>query len=134
MSFLDNLESNLKSLEAQDEAMDQREQENRNAARAQNLAVAPWAEKLKQSAFTEELLRQATRIGFGMRIKVRITWIGTTLRLEAASRRLDLQPGPEGVVAVFFEGPAEVHRQPVDLDKEPAGTFARQWLERTESH
>jgi hypothetical protein len=125
MSFLDNLESNLKSLESQEEAQEQRERERlrRSGAREQALAEAPWAEKLKKSAFTADLLRQATRIGHAQRILVRPTWIGTTLRLDAGERRLELRPTPEGIAAVFQTGAQE----PVDLEGK-AEDLVRRWL------
>jgi hypothetical protein len=127
MSFLDNLENNLKSLESHEEARDPREQQNREAARARTLAAAPWADRLKNGPFTKELMGQATRIGFSKRMKVRMSWIGTTLRLEAGDRRLDLEPGADCVTARFFENQQPVSAQPVDLDA-PAEALARQWL------
>ena len=127
MSFLDNLESNLKALESREEAQDQRERQNRAGQRAEALAAAPWAEKLKKAPFTEELLRQATRLGYAGRVKVRPTWIGTTLRLEAGTRRLELRPTAGGVLAVFLEEQKELTSQPVNLDGN-AETLAHQWL------
>jgi hypothetical protein len=127
MSFLDNLENNLKSLESREEGADPREQQNRAAERARILAAAPWADRLKNGPFTRDLLAQATRIGFSKRLKVRISWIGATLRLEAGDRRLDLEPGPDGVTGRFFENQQAVSAQPVDLDA-PAEALARQWL------
>jgi len=126
MSFLDNLESNLKSMEARDEAQGGRTQQDRAAERAQALAIAPWAEKLRKGAFTEELLRQATRLGHARRTKVRISWIGSVLRLEAAERRLELRPTPEGIVAVFAEGQVEQKTRPVDLEGS-AEALVREW-------
>jgi hypothetical protein len=127
MSFLDNLESNLKSLETREEARDARALQNRDKDRAQALAVAPWAEKLKQSAFTQELLRHVTRMGHAMRTKVRISWIGSTLRLEAAEQRLELRPTTTGITAVFTGEQKEPQSQPVDLEGS-AEALARQWL------
>jgi hypothetical protein len=122
MSFLDNLESNLKNLENRDEQQSRREHEDRAEARRRALAAAPYVEQLKQGAFTKELLSHATRIGFGMRLKVRPSWIGGTLRLEAGERRLELRPTPEGIEAVL-DGKAR------KLDPcEKAEALAREWL------
>jgi hypothetical protein len=51
VSFLDNLENSLKSLDTQDERAADRgsQKEKRDAERAQALAIAPWAEQLKPS-------------------------------------------------------------------------------------
>ena len=100
----------------------------RQAERASAQAAAPWAEELKKGAFTVELLKQATRIGFSQRIKVHIAWLGTTLRLEARERRLELRPTATGVVAVYLEGAVETHSEPLDLAGDPAA-LVRQWLE-----
>ena len=66
MSFLDNLENNLKSLESQEEGKESAERaaRTRDAQRASAQAVAPWAEQLKKGPFTAELLKQAARVGF----------------------------------------------------------------------
>src|ERR1035441_7101078 len=105
MSFLDNLENNLKSLESQEEGKGdaERQQRDRENRRASAQAAAPYAEELKKGPYTAELLKQATRIGFGMRLKVHIAWIGTTLRLEAREKRLELRPTESGVVAAYLE-------------------------------
>jgi len=127
MSFLDNLENNLKSLESREEKQDGREQRQREAERARALAAAPWAETLKTSPFAQELMRQATRLGFTRRMKVRMAWIGATLRLEAGEQRLELAPTAEGVEAAFFQGQERVENTPVDLDGDAAALAAR-WL------
>lgn len=127
MSFLDNLENNLKSLESQDQAHDGREHVNRAAERTRALAAAPWADRLKNGPFTSELLRHATRLGFAKRTKVRMSWIGTTLRLEAGERRMDLQPTADGVVAAFSDNQNPVRTLPVDLDGS-AEDLASVWL------
>jgi hypothetical protein len=123
MSFLDNLENNLKSLESQDEAAANktRERQQRETDRARSLAVAPWAEKLKQSTFAAELLKKATLAGHKLRTKVYISWIGSTLRLEAKERKLELRPTSEGVVAVVLENNSELMTQPVELGGDPEG-------------
>jgi hypothetical protein len=129
MSFLDNLENNLKSLESAEQHRDERErrQRDRSAERAEALAAAPWAEELKKGPFTTELLKQATRIGFSFRMKVNIVWMGTTLRLEARERRLELRPTASGVVAAYSEGGQEQRSEPVDLKGDPAA-LVRGWL------
>lgn len=131
MSFLDNLESNLKALESRDEAAAPSEAEKRrrdnDAALAR--AAAPFADRLKRAPFTSELLKHATRLGFAARTKVHIAWLGTTLRLEARERRLELRPTPEGVLAVFLEDGQERRTRPLDLDSN-AEELAREWLAR----
>jgi len=127
MSFLDNLESNLKSLESREEADEVRVRGERASLRAQALAIAPWADQLKNSAFTQDLVRHTTRIGHGLRTKVRIAWIGTTLRLEAGPRRLELRPEREGIVAAFLDDGKELRSRPVDLGSN-AEELAREWL------
>src|SRR3982750_3531172 len=94
MSFLDNLENNLKSLESNEQGSDAAEQQHRarERNRAEAQAAAPYAEELKKSPFTAELLKQAARIGFEKRTKVHVAWLGSTLRLEARERRLGTRP------------------------------------------
>ena len=79
MGFLDNLESNLKSLESNEErnADAHRDARNRASDKAKALASAPFADALKTGAFTHDLLAHATRIGFSQRTKVQPTWLGT---------------------------------------------------------
>jgi hypothetical protein len=125
MSFLDNLENNLKSLESRDESNDAAENQRRarERERAEAQAAAPWAEELKKGPFTTELLKQAARVGFEKRIKVHVAWIGSSLRLEAREQKLELRPTASGVQAVYPDGRAE----PVDL-KGSAEAFIRAWL------
>jgi hypothetical protein len=129
MSFLDNLENNLKSLESQDEGREgaerQQQERERNWAGAQ--AVAPYAEQLKKGPYTEELLKQAARIGFSMRTKVHVAWLGSTLRLEARERRLEFRPTPSGVVAVEIDQNRETRVEPIDLAGSPEDLL-RRWL------
>jgi hypothetical protein len=128
MGFLDNLESDLKNLEKSNERESSAgERSRRERERAQAVAAGPFAEELKNSAFTMGLLDHATRIGFGQRMKVNITWLGTTLRLDARERRLELKPTPSGVVAVFSESGEELSTTPVDLKSDPE-KLARYWL------
>jgi hypothetical protein len=130
MSFLDNLENNLKSLESQEEGKEAAERAARTRAseRANAQAAAPWAEELKKGPFSAELLKQAARVGFSLRQKVHIAWLGTTLRLEARDRRLELRPTARGVLAAYLENGVETRSEPLDL-KSDAGDFVRRWLE-----
>jgi len=130
MSFLDALENNLKSLEKQDErdpvrAAEIRKQREDDRTRA--LATAPVAEQLRSGKFTVALLDHATRIGHSQRTKVQITWIDTALRLQAKERRLDLQPSPDGVTAIFSEDGSETKRRKIDLSGDPEA-LASEWL------
>lgn len=126
MSFLDNLENNLKSLESRDEA-DTRVHRRRESDQHRVRAIAPWAEKLKNGDFARKLMQQATRAGFQLRTKIHIAWIGPVLRLEGRQQRLELQPTPDGVVAVMFRGEEEVRRKPVDLESDPE-SLVREWM------
>jgi hypothetical protein len=129
MSFLDDLENNLKSLESHEEGNEEafRQQRARATQRASAQAVAPYAEELKKGAYTAELLRQAARMGHAMRVKVHIAWLGATLRLEARDRRLELRPTPQGVLAVWIENNRDARTQPVDLKGQP-DELLREWL------
>jgi hypothetical protein len=122
MSFLDNLENNLKALESLESGgLDDRKR--REAERERAIASAPWAERLKNSPYIGKLMRDLTRAGFSRRMKVHFVWIGRTLRLEAMGERVELQPTPNGVEAVFPE-----HRVPVDLQGEPDALIG-EWME-----
>src|ERR1700683_3173989 len=104
MSFLDNLENNLKALERQDEKDPEKlkhEHERREAERTAALLRAPHAETLKNSQFTMDLLAQCRSIGHGQRVLVQFPWLGETLRLDAKTKRMELVPTAEGIVAVF---------------------------------
>ena len=129
MSFLDNLENNLKSLESQEEGKDDAERQHREREnqRASAQAAAPYAEELKKGPYTAELLKQAARVGHGMRVKVHIAWLGSTLRLEARERRLELRPTRDGIVAVYLESNQETRTQALDLKGNPE-ELVRQWL------
>lgn len=129
MSFLDNLENNLKSLESREEGNDAAalERRARERERANAQAAAPHAEELKKGPFTAELLKQATRVGFEKRTKVHIAWLGSTLRLEARERRLELRPGATGIQAVYLEDGNETRSEPLDL-KSSAEDLVRRWL------
>jgi hypothetical protein len=126
VSFLDNLENNLKSLESRDEAdstVHQRRESDQHRARA----IAPWADKLKNGEFAKKLMQQATRAGFQIRTKIHIAWIGPALRLEGRQQRLELQPTSDGVVAVMYRGDEEVGRKPVDLESDPE-SLVQEWI------
>ena len=130
MSFSDNLENSLKNLESHDErdaAGGSQSRQRRQAQRANVLASAPHAEKLRTGKFTSGLMTHATRIGHGLRTKVNIIWLGSTLRLQAREHRLDLRPTPEGVFAHFFVGEKETRKETVDLSGNPE-KLAREWL------
>ena len=122
MSFLDNLENNLKALESLESGgLD--DSKRREAERERAVAAAPWAERLKNAPYVKTLMRDLTRAGFQRRMKVNFVWIGRTLRLEALDQRLDLEPTPGGIEAVFPD-----HRQAVNLDRAP-DELIREWME-----
>ena len=129
MSFLDDLENNLKSLESSEQGKDDAERAHRarESERAQSQAVAPFAEQLKKSPFTAELLTQAARVGFSLRTKVHIAWLGSTLRLEARDKRLELRPTSKGIVAGYIENGKETRTDPCDLQGNPED-LVRRWL------
>jgi hypothetical protein len=129
MSFLDNLENSLKSLESSEQGKDdaERAHRERESERAQAQAAAPYAEMLKTSPYTAELLTQAARVGFRMRTKVHIAWLGSTLRLEARDKRLELRPTPLGIVAGYIENGQETRTEACDLNGS-AEDLIRQWL------
>ena len=130
MSFLDNLENNLKSLESQEQGKEDaaRQQRARESERTQAQAAAPHAEALKKGPYTAELLSQASRIGHALHTKVQIAWIGTTLRLEARERRLELRPTATGINAVYLENNQELRSEPLDQRGNPEDLL-RPWLE-----
>ncbi len=102
MSYLDNLESNLKALERLEEQDPERQKElaeRRESERAAALAVAPVAEALKSGPFTDHLLAACRVLGHQRRTLIRTTWLQSTLRLETREKRLDLVPTPGGVEA-----------------------------------
>jgi hypothetical protein len=129
MGFLDNLENDLKNLESSEQGKDDAERAHRarQSDRAQAQAVAPFAEQLKDSPFTAELLKQAARVGFALRTKVRVAWLGSTLRLEARDKQLELRPTPQGIVAAYSENGLETRTEPCDLNGS-AEELVRRWL------
>ena len=131
MSFLDNLENNLKALENREEKDPEkvkRDQERREAERNAALLRAPHVEALKNSAFTSELLAQCRTIGHGQRVLVQFTWIGESLRLDAKAKRMELIPTTEGITVVFWEDGAETGRATADPRADVAAALARRWL------
>jgi hypothetical protein len=126
MSFLDNLENNLKSLESREEK-DPAEQERREQKRNLARATAPWAAKLKAAPFTQALFEQATVAGHRLRTKVYMSWLDDVLSLQAKERKLELRPTPGGIMAAFIEADREERLQPLDLDSDPAALI-QQWL------
>jgi hypothetical protein len=62
-----------------------------------------------------------------MRTKVYIAWLDDSLRLDARERRLELNPTPEGIDAVFCENGKEIRRTRIDLTGNPE-ELAREWL------
>src|SRR5260370_41703379 len=126
MSYSDNLENNLKALESQQER-DPNEHLKRQEQRNRVLAVAPWAEKLKESPFTQDLMAHATRAAFGVRAKCYITWLQTTLRLEVREKRLELRPTPGGILAVGLENGSAVRAEPPDLASKPE-ELVKHWV------
>jgi hypothetical protein len=83
---------------------------------------------LKNSAFTSALLTECRAVGHGQRVLVKFTWIGEKLRLDAQSKRLELTPTAEGIVAVSSIDGVEVGRSPVDPQADDAAALARHWL------
>jgi hypothetical protein len=131
MSFLDNLESNLKALESRSERDPEalaREAAARDAARSVALEIAPYAEALRNGPFKDGLLTACRDIGHRGRILVRPVWIDSTLRLEAGAKKLELRPTPSGVLAVFFDGGREQENTLIDLSSDPV-QLAERWLE-----
>jgi hypothetical protein len=59
-------------------------------------------------------------------------WLGTTLRLEAREKRLELRPTPEGIVAAYLENGTETKVEPLDLKTDPE-VLVRQWLQATDA-
>jgi hypothetical protein len=131
MSYLDNLESNLKALESRTEKDPEalaREAAAREAARSQALEIAPYAEALRNGPFVNGLLTACRDIGHRRRTLVRPVWVNSTLRLEAGAKKLELRPTSAGVLAVFFEGAKEQESIPIDLSGDPV-KIAEKWLQ-----
>lgn len=130
MGFLDNLENTLKANESREErdpVQMRRNQKQAEDERARAKAAQPYAEELRNGKFTADLLNEVSRISHGLRTKVYITWIGTTLRLEAREHRLELTPGPDSVTAVTSVDGKPTGNQSIDLKKSPKA-LAEKWL------
>lgn len=130
MSFLDNLENNLKALESREEndpTRAGREAAAREKNRIEALARAPHAEALKTSEFTDQFLTACRVLGHGQRTLVQFTWLGEVLRLDAKEKRLELRPTIKGVEAVYFVAGQETKRSPLNL-KGSAEKLAKTWL------
>ena len=91
----------------------------RKATRSVAFQIGPHAEALRNGPFKDGLLTACREIGHRRRILVRPVWIDSTLRQEAAAKKLDLRPTPSGVLAVFFEGDRELDSTPIDLSSDP---------------
>ena len=126
MSFLDNLENSLKSLESREEKNGS-EQQRRTAEQAASKASAPWAEKLRKSEYTQQLFEQAAVTGHRLRTKIYMSWMDSTLRLEAKGRAMELRPTPAGIVSVFLEPDGKVKTEPLVLEGNPRELLQR-WL------
>ncbi len=130
MGFLDNLENNLKADENRQERASRDRGDRRRTTQdpATAAATATYAESLRKSKFTSDLLDYAVRIGHAHRVKIYMTWIGATLRLEARERKLELVPGPAGIEARFYEANEPTASEPVDLNGN-GHELAERWLQ-----
>jgi hypothetical protein len=131
MSFLDNLENDLKALENREERDPEkvrRDQQRREADRTAALLRAPHVEALRTSPFTSELLTQCRAIGHGLRVLVQFTWLGEGLRLDAREKRMDLTPTTEGIAAVLSLNGEEIGREIIDPTVDDPAALARRWL------
>jgi hypothetical protein len=131
MGFLDNLENDLKALERQEERDPEkikREQERREADRTAALLRAPHVDALKNSPFTMELLTQCRTLGRAQRVLVQFTWLGEMLRLDAKTKRMELTPTADGIVATFFENGDEAGQAAIDPQADDAAALAKRWL------
>jgi len=131
MSFLDNLENNLKALESREQKDPEalaREAAAREANRSLALAVAPYSEALRNGPFKDGLLTACRELGHRRRMLVRPVWVESTLRLEAGTKRLELRPTPNGVLAVTFIDGKEHESTPIDLSSDPV-KLAEKWLD-----
>lgn len=135
MGFLDSLEGDLKNLESaaeRDPAEAARRRAARDAERAAARASASHAEQLRTSKFTAELLNQAVLLGRSRRLMIRVTWMGSSLRLEAREHRLELRPTANNVEAHFLRGSTETECHAVDFSLNPED-LAKRWLDSVSS-
>ena len=131
MSYLDNLENNLKALENQEQRDPEkvtRERERRDVERNAAMLRAPHVEALKTSPFTSELLTECRIIGRGQRVLVQFTWLDEVLRLDAKPKRMELTPTSDGIIAVFSENGSETARVNVNPQTDNAESLAKSWL------
>jgi len=131
MSFLDNLENNLKALESREQKDPEalaREAAAREANRSLALAIAPYSEALRNGPFKDGLLTACRELGHRRRMLVRPVWVESMLRLEAGTKRLELRPTPTGVLAVTFINGQEHESTPIDLLSDPV-KLAVKWLD-----
>jgi len=131
MSFLDNLENDLKALENREERDPEqikRERERRESERTDALLRAPHAEALRTSLFTSELLTQCRAIGHAQRVLVQFTWLGESLRLDAKAKRMELTPTVEGITAVLSLNGEQIDRLTVNPQVDDAAALAKRWL------
>jgi hypothetical protein len=128
MGFLDNLEDTLKNAERGAEREDERSASISRTVELEAIrAAAPNAEALKKGQWTQDLLTHCVALGHSQRMRVGMAWIGTTLRLDAKEKRLDLQPTADGIVAIYSVDGAETTREPIDLQSDPVA-LAHKWL------
>lgn len=128
MSFLDNIENSLKNLESSQENDPAEAHRARQKSRAQAAAIAPWAEKLKSSAFVEKLMNETVTAGRTLRSKIYMAWMEATLRLEAKGHACEIRPTPKGIEAQYrrlSDGSEKV--ETVDLKGDPKALLDR-WL------
>jgi hypothetical protein len=131
MGFLDNLESNLKSMESAGEREEGPATKNRREAdRAARVAIQPFVEKLRKSPFTDHLLRAAHMESFRIRVRITAVWIGDMLRLELPGKRLELIPSPSGVRAQETLNGVPAEPVAVDFESDPA-ELLKHWLSKT---
>ena len=131
MSFLDKLENDLKALENREEKDPEkvnREQERREAYRTAALLRAPYAEALRTSPFTSELLTHCRAIGHAQRVLVQFTWLGESLRMDAKAKRLELAPTAEGITAVLSLNGEKIEQLTVRPEIDDAAALAKRWL------
>jgi hypothetical protein len=131
MSFLDNLENNLKALESRESQSPEdalRERERRDAERKDALQRAPHAAALRTSPFTSELLKQCRTIGHQKRVLVQYTWLGEVLRLDARGKRLELVPTAAGIEACSSVDGEPAAKFNVDPGHDDPAAVAASWL------
>lgn len=131
MSFLDNLENDLKALEKREERDPEqvkRERERREADRTAALLRAPHAEALRTSPFTSELLTHCRAIGHAQRVLVQFTWLGESLRLDAKAKRMELTPTAEGITAVLSSNGEQIECLAVHPEVDDAAALVKRWL------